>query len=169
MYSPKLLSAFANLTEVIKQGGTALPNGGVMEPELDEWVTFAESMTPIMSPAAELIAELAIVDGRRPKRVLDIAAGMDFSASFLPNVQLRRILWPRTGPTCCELQSGTPSRRGWPIAINYCRAMRSRLIWGLTLIVCYSRISCTISINANANEFCSGSMNVQIPEGACSF
>jgi len=169
VYSPKLLSAFANLTEVIKQGGTALPNGGVMEPELDEWVTFAESMTPIMSPAAELIAELAIVDGRRPKRVLDIAAGMDFSASFLPNVQLRRILWPRTGPTCCELQSGAPSRRGWPIAINYCRAMRSRLIWGLTLIVCYSRISCTISINANANEFCSGSMNVQIPEGACSF
>lgn len=63
MYSPKLLSAFANLTEVIKQGGTALPHGGVMEPELDEWVTFAESMTPIMSPAAELIAELAISMG----------------------------------------------------------------------------------------------------------
>jgi hypothetical protein len=82
VYLPKLLSAFANLTEVIKQGGTAVPHGGVTEPELDEWVTFAESMTPIMSPAAELIAELAIADGRRPKRGLDIAAGMDFSASF---------------------------------------------------------------------------------------
>src|SRR5215469_9976738 len=75
LHSPKLLSTFANLTEVIKQGGTALPHGGVTEPELDEWVTFAESMTPIMGPAAELIAELAIADGRRPTRVLDIAAG----------------------------------------------------------------------------------------------
>lgn len=75
LHSPKLLSGFANLTQVVKQGGTALPQGGVTEPELAEWVTFAESMTPIMRPAAEFIAELAIADGRHPKRVLDIAAG----------------------------------------------------------------------------------------------
>lgn len=75
LHSPKLLSAFANLTQVVKQGGTALPQGGVTEPELDEWVTFAENMTPIMRPAAEYIAELATADQRRPKRVLDIAAG----------------------------------------------------------------------------------------------
>lgn len=61
LHSPKLLSGFANLTQVVKQGGTALPQGGVTEPELAEWVTFAESMTPIMHPAAEFIAEL----GRR--------------------------------------------------------------------------------------------------------
>ena len=75
LQSPKLLSAFANLTEAVRQGGTGLPKGGVTEPELDEWVTFAESMTPIMRPAAEFISELATTNGRRPKRVLDIAAG----------------------------------------------------------------------------------------------
>ena len=75
LHSPKLLSAFAHLTEVVKQGGTSLPEGGVTEPELDEWVTFAESMTPIIRPAAEFIAELATAEGRHPKRALDIAAG----------------------------------------------------------------------------------------------
>src|SRR5215469_463956 len=47
--------------------------------------------------------------GGARRECLTLRQGMDFSASFLPNVQLRRILWPRTGPTCCELQSGTPS------------------------------------------------------------
>lgn len=75
LHSPKQLSAFANLAQVVRQGGTELPRGGVTEPELDHWVTFAESMTPIIRPAAEFIAELATAHGRRPKRVLDIAAG----------------------------------------------------------------------------------------------
>jgi len=75
LHSDKVLSAFTNLAQVVKQGGTVLQEGGVTEPELNEWVTFAESMTPIMRPAAEFIAELATADGRRPKRVLDIAAG----------------------------------------------------------------------------------------------
>lgn len=75
LHSPKHFSAFANLTEVVRQGGTNLPKGGVTEPELDHWVTFAESMTPIIRPAAEFISELATADGHQPKRVLDIAAG----------------------------------------------------------------------------------------------
>jgi hypothetical protein len=75
LHSPKLLGGFANLTQAVRQGGTALPEGGVTEPELDEWVTFAECMIPIVRPAAEFIAELAMADGRRPKRVLDLAAG----------------------------------------------------------------------------------------------
>jgi ubiquinone/menaquinone biosynthesis C-methylase UbiE len=75
LQSPKLLSAFANLTEAVRRGGTDLPKSGATEAELDDWVTFAESMTPIIRPSAEFISELATADGRRPKRVLDIAAG----------------------------------------------------------------------------------------------
>lgn len=75
LHSPKQLGAFADLTQVVRQGGTKLPGGGVTEPEVDHWVTFAESMTPIIHPAAQFIAELATAHGRRPKRVLDIAAG----------------------------------------------------------------------------------------------
>ena len=75
LQSAKLLSAFANLTEAVRRGGTDLPKGGVTESELDDWVTFAESMTPIIRPSAEFVSELATIGVRRPKRVLDIAAG----------------------------------------------------------------------------------------------
>jgi len=103
LHSPKLLSGFANLTQVVKQGGTALPQGGVTEPELAEWVTFAESMTPIMRPAAEFIAELAMADARRPKRVLDIAAGHGLFGILLakrvPEAEIVAQDWPNVLPT----------------------------------------------------------------------
>jgi ubiquinone/menaquinone biosynthesis C-methylase UbiE len=73
--SPKLLSAFRDLTEVVRGGTTLLPQGGVTEAELDEWVIFARSMMPIVSGAAEFIGEIATRDGVKPRRVLDIAAG----------------------------------------------------------------------------------------------
>jgi SAM-dependent methyltransferase len=102
VHSPKLLSAFANLTQVVKQGGTALPEGGVTEPEMDEWVTFAESMTPFMRPAAEFVAELATAGGRRPKRVLDIAAGHGLFGILLaqrgPEAHIVAQDWPNVLP-----------------------------------------------------------------------
>ncbi len=73
--SPKVLSSFSNLTETVRRGTTTLPQGGVTESELEEWVTFAESMPPLVGQAAEFIGELATSGGASPKRVLDIAAG----------------------------------------------------------------------------------------------
>src|SRR5689334_18368790 len=51
--SPKLMSGFTNLTEVVRRGGTLLPAGGVNESQLEEWVLFARSMMPLMAGAAE--------------------------------------------------------------------------------------------------------------------
>lgn len=73
--SPKLMSAFSDFTETVRRGTTLLPQGGVTEAELSEWVTFAEAMEPIMGPASEFIAGIAVGDGKSPRRVLDIAAG----------------------------------------------------------------------------------------------
>jgi SAM-dependent methyltransferase len=73
--SPKLMSGFSNLADTVRNGGTVLPHGGVVEEELDEWVTFAESMIPIVAPAAAFLAEIASRNDHRPVRVLDIAAG----------------------------------------------------------------------------------------------
>ena len=73
--SPKLMSGFSNLTDVVRRGGTVLPSGGVTEEEFDDWVTFAESMAPLMGPASEFISDIACRDGYQPHRVLDIAAG----------------------------------------------------------------------------------------------
>jgi ubiquinone/menaquinone biosynthesis C-methylase UbiE len=73
--SPKLMSCFSNLTDAVRRGGTVQPQGGVTEEEFDDWVTFAESMAPLMGPASEFIADIACRDGYQPHRVLDIAAG----------------------------------------------------------------------------------------------
>ena len=75
MNSSKLLSGFANMTDTVRRGGTSLSHGGVNEPELNEWVLFAQSMMPLMKPAAEFLAEEAIRENKPLQRVLDIAAG----------------------------------------------------------------------------------------------
>ena len=73
--SPKLMAGFANFTETVRRGTTQLETGGVNEPECSDWVTFAETMTPLMASASELVAEeCARVTGPRMK-VLDVAAG----------------------------------------------------------------------------------------------
>ncbi len=73
--SPKLMAGFTNLTETVRRGTTVLPQGGVNEAELQEWVLFAKSMTPLMQPAAQFIGDAATAGNASPKRVLDIAAG----------------------------------------------------------------------------------------------
>ena len=73
--SPKLMSGFTNFTETIRRGETQLGSGGVNEPEFCEWVTFAESMTPLMSTACQAIAEHCSEANSRCIRVLDVAAG----------------------------------------------------------------------------------------------
>jgi ubiquinone/menaquinone biosynthesis C-methylase UbiE len=73
--SPKVMAGFTNFREAVRRGGTVLSQGGVTEAELDEWVTFAENMTPIIRFAAEFMAEEAVRTGASPRRVLDIAAG----------------------------------------------------------------------------------------------
>jgi len=73
--SPGLLAAFANLTETVRKGTTQFGTDGFTAPEFDGWVTFAESMTPIVKGASEFIAGEAVKTGAPPRRVLDIAAG----------------------------------------------------------------------------------------------
>src|SRR5437763_8137449 len=45
--SPKLMSCFDNLTEIDRKGGT-IRGEGVNEAQMEEWVTFAKSMMPLM-------------------------------------------------------------------------------------------------------------------------
>jgi ubiquinone/menaquinone biosynthesis C-methylase UbiE len=73
--SPKLMAGFANLTDTVRRGGTQLRTGGVNEPEFSEWVTFAESMTPLMLNSCTAIAGVCGQANGRGMRVLDVAAG----------------------------------------------------------------------------------------------
>jgi 2-polyprenyl-3-methyl-5-hydroxy-6-metoxy-1,4-benzoquinol methylase len=70
--SAKIRRASDLLTETIRRGHTALEEPLAGE-EVTEWVTFAQSMHPMMGPAAEFMAEVASQQGP-PAKVLDVAA-----------------------------------------------------------------------------------------------
>ena len=96
--SPKLMSGFANFTETIRLGETQLGSGGVNEPGFSEWVTFAESMTPLMGPACKAIAEHCGKANSHRVRVLDVAAGHGLFgiavATRTPQAEITAQDWP---------------------------------------------------------------------------
>ena len=69
----QLTSSFTNVAEVVRRGTTSLEGSGTVDPDDPVWVEFAQTMPPIVAPAAQFIAEVAASEG--PQRVLDIAAG----------------------------------------------------------------------------------------------
>jgi 2-polyprenyl-3-methyl-5-hydroxy-6-metoxy-1,4-benzoquinol methylase len=92
MFSPSLVDGFANLTQAVRQGGTALSEAGTMESEHPVWEKFARAMVPIMAAPAKLAAELLSIPSKPKVRVLDIAAGHGMFGIVLaqkhPNVEL---------------------------------------------------------------------------------
>ena len=96
--SPKLMAGFSNFTETVRRGATQLGAGGVNEPAFSEWVTFAESMTPLVHNACNAIAEQCRhLNGDRV-RVLDVAAGHGLFgitvAERLPQAEITAQDWP---------------------------------------------------------------------------
>ena len=73
LLNPKLKAGTDNLADVVRKGGTLLPEEGAVTPENPIWEDFARGMMPMMMPAAQQIAGL--VAGSGPMKVLDIAAG----------------------------------------------------------------------------------------------
>lgn len=68
----KVMTAARGLTETIRQGRTVLETPLAGE-EVTEWVTFAQTMHPMMGGPAEFVAEVVTRDGA-PSKVLDVAA-----------------------------------------------------------------------------------------------
>jgi hypothetical protein len=73
--NPAMLEPYRELAGIVRNGRTALPGEGTVEPENPVWVQFAETMAPMMAPLAGPLGAI-VLDGRTgPMRVLDIAAG----------------------------------------------------------------------------------------------
>lgn len=73
--SEHMIETYHDVAGAVRKGGTLLPEGGSTKLNYEPWIDFAESMGPMMMPAAAVIAELVAhryPDG--PVRVLDIAA-----------------------------------------------------------------------------------------------
>lgn len=97
LMSPQLMSAFEDLTTVVRTGTTASADEGTMEVDHPIWVDFANGMAAMMRPAAEFMAETAALDPERPVRILDLAAGHGiFGATFLeryPKAEVVAVDW----------------------------------------------------------------------------
>lgn len=72
---PMLKESFNHLTETVRSGRTSLPGAGSVAAENPVWVEFAESMAPMVAPAAGPLAAIVLDGMSGPLRALDVAAG----------------------------------------------------------------------------------------------
>lgn len=100
LLSPMLMDGFKDLTQAVRNGGTALPEKGSIAPEHPVWVRFARAMAPMMSMPAQIMARVAAQEQmpERKLKVLDIAAGHGMFgiavAQSLPNAEITALDWP---------------------------------------------------------------------------
>ena len=73
--NPMLIREFDHLADVVRKGHSLMPGQASVEPDNPMWVQFAESMAPLVGPAAGPFAEAALAGRSGPMSVLDIAAG----------------------------------------------------------------------------------------------
>jgi len=73
--SPYVREGFDRLTEAVRRGGSAIPEGSSLVPEHPMWVSFARAMGPFAGMSARLVANLLDVERAPAWKVLDVAAG----------------------------------------------------------------------------------------------
>lgn len=93
---PRLIAPFSDLTTVVRNGRTTLPDEGTVSHDNPIWVEFARQMVPMMFPAAQEIA--ALVAGTGEVKVLDIAAGHGIFGVIIaqqnPKAKITAVDWP---------------------------------------------------------------------------
>ena len=97
--SPMLTEPFRDFTELVREGGTTLADGGTIAPENPIWVKFARAMAPMMALPAQLTAKLVDSTADRKLKILDIAAGHGlYGLAFAKNNPQASIIaldWPK--------------------------------------------------------------------------
>ncbi len=93
-----VLRGLARLTAAVRQGGTVLPEGGVLAPDHPYWAEFARAMAPAGGFMGPLLATLLDVSASGRIRVLDIAAGHGLYgiavATQNPQAEVVALDWP---------------------------------------------------------------------------
>lgn len=98
LLSAPMQTAFQNLTTAVRQGGTALPQDGMLSPDHPAWTAYAKGMAPVMRLPAKLLAEYLDPQADQSLSVLDIAAGHGlFGLAFAqrnPHATITALDWP---------------------------------------------------------------------------
>ena len=98
LLSPMLTRGFDDLTQAVRQGGTALPEEGTIAPEHPVWVHFARAMSTMQTMPAQLMTRLVEMEPGRKLKVLDIAAGHGMFgitvALHNPGAEIIAVDWP---------------------------------------------------------------------------
>jgi hypothetical protein len=99
LHSPTIRDGYANLTAVVRKGGTVRSSGGLTDPEHPDWVRFARAMVPMMARPAQLAAQLIDRATDARLKVLDIAAGHGMYgievAKRFPGAEIVALDWPQ--------------------------------------------------------------------------
>lgn len=74
LHAPGLTEAYDDLAATVRSGRVHTSEHGTTAPDHPAWVEFARAMGPMMVPAAQGAAALALLDPSRDTRVLDISA-----------------------------------------------------------------------------------------------
>jgi 2-polyprenyl-3-methyl-5-hydroxy-6-metoxy-1,4-benzoquinol methylase len=97
LLNDRVLQNFANLTQVVKKGGSVVGNGDNQKPNDEFWVSFAKQMAPLTFPSRTFIAKFTEMSAGRPAKILDIAAGHGMfgieMARQNPNAQVTALDW----------------------------------------------------------------------------
>jgi SAM-dependent methyltransferase len=95
--SPRIMDAFAHLTDAVRRGGTAVPDDGTLSADNPVWVEFARSMAPLAGMTALMLGALLDVEHAPIGRVLDVAAGHGMFgivfARLNPRVHVTAVDW----------------------------------------------------------------------------
>ncbi len=95
--TPDMTRSLEHLADVVRNGRTALPGEGTVEPDNPIWVDFAHGMAPMMAPTAAPLGAIALEGRTGPVRVLDLAAGHGLFgievAKLNPEAQITAVDW----------------------------------------------------------------------------
>ena len=95
----RMVSMYDHLTESVRKGGSAVPEGESTAPENPIWVQFAQSMAPMMGNVAAATASAIEARAAKAKKALDIAAGHGMFGITLaqrnPQLHLVAVDWPQ--------------------------------------------------------------------------
>jgi len=95
----RIAGMFHYLTDSVRKGGSAVPEGESTTPENPIWVQFAESMGPMMDNVAAVVAGAIEARAAKAKKALDIAAGHGMFGITLaqrnPQMEMVAVDWPQ--------------------------------------------------------------------------